>query len=205
MGGIKFIHSPTCPACGRPFAAEGQPEHLCHACLNAPYHFAKARAVTFYDGSVLEAVHRFKFGKKIIYARTLAGLRTGDGLFNLDHFDLFVPVPLHVKRLRQRGFNQTLLLLREWAGEEKKDKIDFTTLVRYRWTEPQTNLKHHERRKNIKGAFAVKRPDKVRGKNILLCDDVFTTGATVNECARVLKEAGAREVSVLTLARATAQ
>lgn len=205
MGGIKFIHSPICPVCGRPFAAEEQPEHLCHTCLSKPYHFDRARAVTFYDGPILEAIHRFKFGKKIIHARTLAGLKSEDRLFSLDKFDLFVPVPLHVKRLRQRGFNQALLLLREWAGEEKEEKIDFTTLVRHRWTEPQTNLKHHERRKNIKGAFAVKRPDKVHGKNILLCDDVFTTGATVNECARVLKEAGAREVSVLTLARAIAQ
>ncbi len=204
MNAIKFIRSPICSVCGRPFAAEEQPEHLCHTCLTRPYHFDRARAITFYHGPILEAIHKFKFGKKLLFAQTLARLGIEERPYDLDGFDLFVPVPLHVRRLRERGFNQALLLLKEWAGKEKK-KIDFTSLIRHRYTEPQTNLKHRERRKNIKGAFTVKRPEKIRDRSILLCDDVFTTGATVNECARVLKEAGAREVSVLTLARAVGQ
>lgn len=202
MNDIRFIHSPVCSICGKPFASEEQPEHLCQRCLTRPYDFNSARAIAFYDGPILEAIHQFKFGRKIIFAHTLGRLKAANGPFNVDRFDLYIPVPLHVKRLRERGFNQALLLLKEWAGKEKK-KIDFITLARHRWTEPQTNLKAHERQKNIKGAFGLKRPEKVQGKSVLLCDDVFTTGATVNECARVLKEAGAREVSVLTLARAT--
>lgn len=200
MNGIKFIQNSICSICGRPFAATEQPEHLCQTCLTRPYHFDGARAITLYDGPILKAIQQFKFGKKTIFAQTLGRLKTGPGPFNPAEFDLLIPVPLHVKRLRERGFNQALLLLREWAGKEKK-KIDFTSLVRHRWTEAQTNLKHHQRLQNIKGAFTVKTAHKVRGKSVLLCDDVFTTGATVNECTRVLKEAGAKQVSVLTLAR----
>ena len=106
-----------------------------------------------------------------------------------------------MKRLRERGFNQSFLLVRRWAKQEGLP-FDGLTLSRSRWTEPQTALSRKERQKNIKGAFAVKDPDKIVGQKLLLVDDVYTTGSTVNECARVLMEAGAEFVDVLTLARA---
>jgi ComF family protein len=117
--------------------------------------------------------------------------------------DYLIPVPLHPKRLRERGFNQALLL-----GKALEDippaKIKPGLLKRVRHTPPQVHLNPDERRQNVQGAFALKDPSGVRGKNILLVDDVFTTGATVNECARVLKKAGAGRVTVYTLARVVA-
>lgn len=204
MKGVEFINGPGCQICGKPFVAQAQPEHRCTTCLRHPYYFDMARSVTFYDGPILEAIHNFKFGGKIIYAKTLAALISSLRPFNLDDFDLLIPVPLHTKRLRERGFNQSLLLLREWAGPHNKKKIAFTLLTRPKWTEPQTSFKHRDRWKNVKSVFLITNPEKVQGKSVLLCDDVFTTGATVNECARVLKQAGAAQVSVLTLARAVA-
>ena len=118
-----------------------------------------------------------------------------------DAIDLLVPVPLHVKRLRERGFNQAHLLIRRWAKQEGIP-FDGLTLSRSRWTAPQTGLSRSERRKNIKGAFSIRHPERIKGRKIVLVDDVYTTGATVNECARVLMKAGAEFVDVLTLARA---
>jgi ComF family protein len=125
-----------------------------------------------------------------------ATLRLPDGIKG---FDVVIPVPLHKQRLKERGFNQSLLLAREVARVFGLE-VDYRSLKRIRPTRPQVDLKPDERKKNVKGAFDVKSPERVRGRRVLLVDDVFTTGATVSECARVLKKAGA-EVYVLTLAR----
>ncbi|MFH1147386.1 MAG: ComF family protein [Pseudomonadota bacterium] len=204
LAGMQFIRGPICSRCGRPFTADAQPEHLCSQCLSQPCHFDLARAIVLYDGPVLESIHQFKFRKKTVFAESLGRIGLGELPLNPAAFDLLIPVPLHIRRLRERGFNQALLLLWEWAGSEEA-RIDFRSLVRTKWTKPQVGLNFRERRRNIKGAFAVTVPSAVGGRKILLCDDVFTTGATANECARVLKEAGAAEVSVLTLARAASQ
>jgi ComF family protein len=108
-------------------------------------------------------------------------------------------VPLHRQRLRQRGFNQSLLLARV-IGSGLSIKVDFTSLQRTRVTEPQVNLSSEEREGNVKGAFTVKDPSAFRGKRVLLVDDVLTTGATITECGKALKASGA-EVFALTLAR----
>ena len=112
-----------------------------------------------------------------------------------------MPVPLHLKRLRQRGFNQSLLLARHVA-DRLQCELDFLSLRRVRYTLPQTGLGKDERRKNVRGAFHLKDPEIVKGKTVLLVDDVATTGNTLNECSRVLKKAGCNEVFCLVLARA---
>ena len=151
----------------------------------------------------MEAIHLLKYRKKTSLSRPLGALarKTFVQFWDIDAIDLLVSVPLHVKRLRERGFNQAHLLIRGWA---KQDGIplDGLTLSRSRWTAPQTTLSRGERRKNIKGAFSVRHPNRIKGRKVLLVDDVYTTGATVNECARVLMKAGAEFVDVLTLARA---
>jgi len=114
--------------------------------------------------------------------------------------DLIIPVPLHKKRLRQRGFNQALELARLFFPGEKR-RIQPTILLRSRWTTPQTGLDGKHRRRNLAGAFQVRDARRVQGQRILLIDDVLTTGSTVNECARVLRQNGAGNVEVLTLAR----
>jgi len=118
-----------------------------------------------------------------------------------EQYDLVVPVPLHRRRLRWRGFNQAALLAAEVAS--KLDcKLDTTSLIRVIATGPQTANDLESRRRNVRRAFAVKRPHRIANRRVLLVDDVMTTGATVNECARTLRAAGARSVDVFTLARA---
>jgi ComF family protein len=111
--------------------------------------------------------------------------------------DLMAPVPLHPSRLRQRGFNQALLLAQAFPGVQLEREL----LTRVRPTPSQTGLNPKERRENVKRAFAVPRPETLKGKKVLLIDDVLTTGATVKECARVLCQTGALQVDVLTVAR----
>ncbi len=131
----------------------------------------------------------------------MASLATQSAVFSTFSVpDLIFPVPLHKSRLRQRGFNQALLL----AGScfpRWRNSIVADGLLRVRATVPQTDLDGAGRRKNLKGAFALKDPDMVRGKTVLLVDDVFTTGSTVRECSRVLQAGGAERVEIFTLAR----
>lgn len=115
--------------------------------------------------------------------------------------DVLVPVPLHIRRLRERGYNQALILVREL---NKRTGIPYQerALVKIKDTPMQTSLKKRERGKNLKGVFEVKDPEAIQGKAVVLVDDVYTTGATVNECARTLLKAGAKQVAALTVARA---
>jgi ComF family protein len=150
-----------------------------------------------------EAISRFKYQGASRLAKPLGAFLAEykDPEFPFADFELILSVPLHPRRLRQRGFNQSLLLARR-VNRMHSIPLDFTALQRTRHTEPQTQLSGPERRENIRGAFEVRRPEGIVEKHILLIDDVFTTGATVQECSRVLLKAGAKRVDVLTLARA---
>lgn len=158
-------------------------------------------AVCDYEGGLKRLLHDMKFRHKEEYAQHLrwmlaSGLKTRQYKFDSD---LALPVPLYKARLEKRGYNQTALIFREWAGQQDllwQEDI----LVREKDTKPQWQLKLKERRKNIKGAFQVTRPDMVAGKRILLVDDIFTSGVTMDECAKVLKKAGGIEVTGLVLA-----
>ena len=116
--------------------------------------------------------------------------------------DLILPVPLHPKRFRQRGFNQAYRLLSNWKHEYSALAATTGLLVKLRATAPQTGLGKVQRRRNIRNAFGVRQPEAIRSRRVLLIDDVYTTGATADECARVLLKCGAARVDVLTLARA---
>jgi ComF family protein len=152
---------------------------------------------------VRQVVHKFKYGRKVSLGKPLGRLMALGCREFLDgcRFDLIVPVPLHPKRLRWRAFNQSLLLARE-IGRAYRVPADPFVLRRDRPTPPQTQLPEDERRRNVRGVFSLNPDRPVEGKSILLVDDVYTSGATVNECSRVLKRGGAREVFVVTLARA---
>ena len=158
-------------------------------------HFGWARGVLVYDDATAKAIHRFKYGHDTTYSRPLGSMMAD---YTLEGFDLIIPVPLHIKRLRERGFNQSLLLANA-IGKRQGIPVDPYILKRTRWTEPQVNLTGLERKVNVKGAFEV--CGDVRGKRILIVDDVYTTGATVSECSKALKRSGAKEVCVLTLSR----
>jgi ComF family protein len=150
----------------------------------------------------MEAVHQFKYANKSYLSDSLGPLLAAFArrwLHPIDGFRL-MPVPLHHKRLRERGFNQSLLLARHVASSLGTE-LDYLSLRRTKHTRPQTGLDKDERRKNVRGAFEVVDPRPVKGRKIILVDDVATTGNTLNECARVLKRAGCEEIFCLVLAR----
>jgi ComF family protein len=201
------VRSPLCTRCGILFAGGVGEDHLCGECLDAPAVFGRARAAGVYDGPLLALVRAFKFRNRTELAGPLAGLlkEAFHRFWDRSEIDGVVPVPLHPRRLRSRGFNQAALLVREWADLEE-GRAPFSTppveaLVRRRATAAQSGLGRRDRLTNIGGAFA---PGMraLSGMRLLLVDDVYTTGATARECARVLTGAGAARVDVLTLARA---
>jgi ComF family protein len=207
--------SPLCSQCGAVFNAVDGEDHLCENCIRAPRHFHQARAAGIYEGALRRMIQGFKFHGKIHLARPL-------GLLMLHAFyDMYaqnasavpgavVPVPLHAARLRKRGFNQAYLLADHLIDLNRQYpdpsffalETSLEMLHRNRSTHPQTGLNKNLRKTNIADAFTVHAPEKAAGKHILLIDDVYTTGATVDECARVFIRAGAARVDVLTLARA---
>lgn len=196
------VTSPLCPFCGSPFGAGGGEDHACGNCLATRPFFDIARAPYIYEGLLMTAVHELKYARKSYLARSLGPLLASYAASWLGNPDglLVMPVPLHPRRLRERGFNQSLLLARHVASRLEAD-LDWLSLRRTRFTQPQTNLTGDERKKNVRRAFDVRDGAGVRGKTVLLIDDVATTGSTLNECARVLKKAGVKEVYCLVLAR----
>lgn len=206
MDGINFIFEGICTVCGVPFISKASPSHVCSSCIKKRPKFTLARSICVYEGVLMDAVHKLKYHGHTSIAKPF-GMLMAERVFldkNADKsattYDIVAPVPLHKTRLKERGFNQSLLLAREIA-KKHKIQLDFLNLYRRRYTEPQINLKGDERLKNVKGAFGVKSPNVFKGKTVLLVDDVYTTGATVTECAKVLKKSGAKGVYILTLAR----
>lgn len=199
---VNFINGAICSVCGISFPDSPSPGHLCGDCLEKKPLFSLARAVFSCESIILEAIHRFKYHRDLAVGETLASLMADFSFpdVNFADYTMIMPVPLHIKRLRERGFNQSLILARA-LGKKHKILIDFSLLKRRRFTESQTGMNKDERRRNISGAFEVTAPEKIAGQNIILVDDVFTTGATANECAKTLLKAKAEKVAVLTLAR----
>lgn len=200
---IQFLEGPCCPRCGKPFvsgeALSHSPAHVCGDCREKAPHFDRVISVAVYEKALAEAIHLFKYSKKAGWAEPLGQLllkRVSD----FGRVDVILPVPLHHRRLRQREFNQSLLMAVE-VSRSTGVPLQIDNLCRVRWTKPQIELNGEDRRKNVRRAFEVKWPDRIKDQSILLIDDVFTTGATVNECAKMLKRSGAKSVNVLTLAR----
>ena len=176
-------------------------DHLCPICLKNGYHFDRARSLLLYKQPASDLVLRLKFGGQLSGLHTFASLVAGSTcLGDLGVPDYIVPVPLHDGRIRQRGFNQATLLARgcfpQWQA-----KIHLNILRRNRASTPQAQLSGKQRRKNLRNAFSVQPKVDIKDTAILLVDDVLTTGSTVNECAHVLRKAGAKRIEVFTLAR----
>jgi ComF family protein len=200
---ISFVKPPICSCCGLPFFDCGGTDHLCSECISLPQYFSIARSVGRYETTLRDAIHRFKYKGKIAVGEALGRLMAEYKFdsFSIEDYSLIMPVPLHRRRLRERGFNQSLVLAKEVAGRHSIN-LDFTTLKRVIYTEPQVNLDRKKRGSNVKGAFKITDSERVKGKRVVLIDDVYTTGSTLRECARVLIRSGAADVAALTLARA---
>lgn len=203
---IRFIGAPMCACCGRPFdnemAQEAGKKQICGACLaqKRPL-FALKRFAFIYDDDSKNLILGFKFADKTSYATVLGDMlwRAGRDIWD-DEPDLIIPVPIHRQRLLERRYNQSALLARHLAKKTNID-ADYFSLQRVRYTIPQVQLSGAARRNNLKQAFAVIKPQNIKGRKIVLIDDVETTGSTLAECAKVLKKAGAQKVYALTLAR----
>jgi ComF family protein len=197
---LVFIRPPLCPICGIPL--ESGESHICGQCLKESPFFKAGRSCAIYDEPLSNAIINFKYQGVTALAKpfSMIMLKALSSFIKTASVDLILPVPLHIKRLRQRGFNQALLLANE-LGKNLKLPVKGLVLKKAKQTFPQVGLSQAERRKNVRGSFKVIFPEDVKDKNILLVDDVFTTGTTVNECSKVLIKAGARGVFVVTLAR----
>ncbi len=204
---IATPRSPLCTSCGAPFGTAGDADHACGRCLMHPPRFGQARACTIYDAAQTAAdplksvLQRYKYSREVRLAGPLGRLLIERCPLAISAYDILMPVPLHVTRLRWRGFNQAQFLAHQLARANRLP-IDALSLQRIRPTRPQVDLNETERRHNVARAFRVVRAQRVRHQRILLIDDVYTTGATVDECSRVLRQAGAARVDILVLARA---
>ena len=196
-------HGTVCLCCGR-FLDSAGADHLCRKCLERPPDFSRQRSCGQYGGVLKDLILIYKYRRVSVLSRPLALYAEqclGSDTALWEGVDFIVPVPLHRKRKKERGFNQSELLAREMARIKNVPMLD-KGLVKVKNAPPQTSLEGRAREANVRDAYAVKGGHKVRGKTVLVVDDVFTTGATLRECSHVLKKAGAREVRALTLAQA---
>jgi ComF family protein len=196
---FTFLKKPYCPVCGLMFLKTGGDSHRCVACRNNPPYFFKARSLVRYSEDVGVLVHKFKFGGDLSLLSTFGKwAENRNWPVSGSKADYIIPVPLHPARIRDRGFNQAALLAGVFFPTEKYKIKHF--LKRIKQTTPQSKLGGESRRKNLKNCFKLFDTSIVKDKIIYLVDDVFTTGTTVNECSRVLVEAGAKRVEVFTVA-----
>lgn len=199
---IRFIERPFCERLGTPFAVDlGQPL-LSPAAIADPPVFQRARAVAEYDGTASLLVHRFKYNDRLELARALGGMMTRAGAELLGDADVIVPVPLHRWRLWRRRFNQAMVLAKAVSAESDVPCDPFL-LARVKHTRRQVGLTRAQRQENLQGAFRVPVEAKARlkGKRVLLIDDVLTTGSTANAASRALLRGGAASVDILAFAR----
>jgi len=208
LGRIGRLGGSLCDRCGVPIPGFGDGgSHRCARCLESPPSFRQARAIAAYEAhadtenNVLASmIRRHKYGLDQSMGRAIAECLGDELPVHAEDYDLVMPVPLHPSRLRWRGFNQAALLAAPVA-RRLGCELDVRSLIRLVATTPQTAKDIQTRRRNVRNAFAVARPGRIANRRVLLVDDVMTTGATANECARTLRAAGARSVDVLTLAR----
>jgi len=204
---IELIEHPYCIKCGKPLPItdffEQNREILCLDCKRKKYSFEFSRSTGIYNKVLKKCIHLLKYYGEKKLAKPLGKLMVDYLLKNNEFenkFDLIIPVPLHKNDLKKRGFNQSLLLSKI-IGDYFSIPVGESILIKHKITPFQVNLSKKEREKNILKAFSVEKPEEINGKSIMILDDVFTTGATVEECAKELIKSRAKNIFVLTLAR----
>jgi len=199
---IRFISPPFCDCCGAPFDFEVGEKALCGECLaNAP-EYCKARSVMVYDENSRGIILGFKHGDRLHSVPAMAEWMARAGGEFLYKADVIAPVPLHWWRLFSRRYNQAALLAVE-LGRQTGVEVNVDLLRRKKHTQSQGHLNREQRKKNLAGAIGLHpmKKEKIKGKRVVIVDDVMTTGATANECCKILARAGAGEICVLTLSR----
>jgi len=210
---MRPISGGLCSVCGErllsPHVFAGEDGEIrCGLCRRLEQPYVKAAAYGSYEGGLRDLIHLLKY-QHVRPAANVLGRILGEAIGHLepsfgDPQVVVVPVPLHVSKRRQRGFNQaevTAKIALKLRPNRDRYDLEPELLERIRETQSQTGLTRHQRRENLRGAFRVKHPEKIAGREVLLVDDVFTTGTTASECARILRRAGAARVWVATVAR----
>lgn len=193
---LSRLAPPICPVCGLPLERPG----VCRQCQEHPLQIDGIRSVAAYEGPLREAIRCFKYAYMRDLAQVLGDLLVAFWRANPIRVDVIVPVPLHRRRLRERGYNQSALLAIH-LGREAKLPVVCDVLQRNRYTTSQVRLGWRERRENVANAFSCV-DQRLAGKRVLLVDDVCTTGSTLAACSEALRSGGARSVHALTVARA---
>ena len=194
---IVYIQEPVCKKCGKPIRyEEGE---LCHDCQNNDFSYEQGKSIWLHKGPVRNSIYRFKYNNKRIYGKFYA-----EELYRLyQHkikewdIDVIIPIPLHQRRRRERGYNQSEIVAK-YLGELAGIPIERKVLCRIRNTKPQKSLNHKDRKANLKNAFRAK-GDLKKIKNILLIDDIYTTGNTIHEATKALQKKGALKVFFFTI------
>ena len=201
---INFIRAPLCDRLGLPMPYDAGDPMISAAAIASPPHYDRARAVAHFSGVMREMILTFKYGDthnaRALFGRWLSSA----GAELIAGCDVIAPVPMHPRRLLARRFNQSAILARELA-RTNESPYEPQLLSRVRHTQSQVGLTNNQRQRNLAGAFAVslRQKQRIEGRNVLLVDDVITTGTTLNACARMLKRAGAARVDALALAMRT--
>jgi len=193
---------PFCLSCGRKLEKKSFAKHICFECIKKKLYFDRAFSPCVYDGIIKKLIHEFKYKQKHHLGEILGKFMIDfihEYKLPIECMDYIIPIPLHKTKLREREFNQAEILAKRIAYEFNKD-MPLEILKRIKNTKTQTDLEPNKRFLNVKESFVVENSKKIENKNLLIVDDVFTTGATSSEAALVLKKAGANIVFVLTLA-----
>jgi ComF family protein len=199
---VTEVEPPFCFQCGMPFSGVSRERAwICGRCLTDPPPFTRARYAVEYAGSLREGIGHFKYSGKLYLTRALSALliEAFHRHFHRTEFDVILPVPIHRNRLVKRGFNQAVILA-DRLSDATGIPVHRTALQKIKDTRPQVGLPRAERATNLRGSFGVAHGRIVRGKNILMVDDVVTTGSTIGEAARTLLAEGASKVDALVLA-----
>jgi ComF family protein len=202
LGKVKFIEPPFCERCALPFAGAVTESFVCGYCKDLKFHFSRAVAACRAEGVVRTSIHRFKYNREMYYGPHLAEWLAGAARQWIDwsRVNAIVPVPLHPRKKRMREFNQAEYLAVALRHAVQVPVLN-RNLRRVKETVTQTALHARERAANLRDAFAVRHAEALAGKRLVLVDDVFTTGATMDSCAKVLLKAGAEDVIALAVAR----
>ncbi len=201
---LQFLQNPACDICFQPFEFEVSGQITCGKCLQKRPEYFKALAVLNYDETSRSLITKFKYFDQTNLAKYFAELMFKQAKEILPDIDFIAPIPLHKFRIIQRKYNQSALLAKNIAASGGK-KMLLDLLIRTKNNKPQASLNQKMRKQNVAGIFKVKEKylSEIKGKNILLVDDVITTGATAESCCKVLKKSGAEKIYVLTLAKTT--
>ncbi len=204
---FKIIEEPFCTICGTPFISKEVENHPCSQCLKTRPYYNRSRSAGIYSGTLEDTIKTYKYKKVRSLFKPLSDFMFSriEENFHEFSFDYVVPVPLSGKRLRNRGFHNAYLLAKT-ISEKRSIPVNFRNLIKFKDTKPQVELKFKERKTNILGSFKIMNTEMFKEKSILLIDDVYTTGNTLNECAKVLKKEGkAQRVECFTLAKTMIQ